>query len=149
MRPLESGQLVDTVTLLVDRSKVREFARATGTTDPVHVDPEAALAAGFASVPAPLTFSVSAAHLRDQRSFVEGLGLRIERIVVGSVSWDYRRPLVAGDELTAVRTVESDESTTGRSGPLRLVTLVTAFTDASGSVALVQREVLIERGAPK
>lgn len=148
MDRLIPGRLVDEVTLPVERGKVREFIRATGTSDPMHVDPDAAASAGFAGIPAPLTFSVTTAHLRDQQAFVRGLGLARERIVVGSVSWEYRRPLLVGDELQAVRRVESDESRVGRSGPMRFVTLATEFTDQHGDVVLVQREVLIEREAP-
>jgi acyl dehydratase len=146
MDRLPPGRLVDEVTLPVERGKVREFVRATGASDPVHVDADAAAAAGFEAIPAPLTFSVSTAHLRDQQTFVRGLGLVLERIVVGSVSWEYRRPILVGDELRAVRRVESDESRAGRSGPMRFVTLATEFTDQRGELVLVQREVLIERG---
>ncbi len=148
MQRLKAGRLVDDVTLDVERGKIREFVRATGTLDEVHRDRDAAEAAGFASIPAPLTFSVSVAHLRDQAAFVRELGLAIERIVVGSVSWEYHRPVLAGDELRALRRVESDESRTGRSGPMRLITLVTEFTDPAGGLVVTHREVLIERGVP-
>ena len=56
------------------------------------------------------------------------------------------RPLVAGDRLTATRTVAADESRPARTGGTnRLVTLETAYVDAMGEVAVRQREVLIER----
>ena len=141
------GDLLDTVDIAVEAGKVREFARATGATDPVHVDSAAAARAGFESAPATLTHSVVTGHQRDQREFVAALGLALDRIVVGSVSWEYARPLLVGDELHAERRVEGDESKEGRSGPMRIVTLVTTFTDARGEVALTQRETLIERGA--
>jgi acyl dehydratase len=147
MDRLSPGRLVDEVTVPVEAGKIRELVRATGTLDPVHLDREAASAAGFGGIPAPLTFSVTAGHLRDQQAFVRELGLDIRRIVVGSVAWEYLRPLVAGDVLTATRRVETDESRIGRSGPMRLVTLVTEFVDAVGDIVVVQREVLIEREA--
>jgi acyl dehydratase len=147
MERLVPGLLVDEVVIPVERGRIREFARATATTDPVHLHPIAAAAAGLPAVVAPLTFSVTTAHLRDQAAFTEALGLDMRRVVVGSVSWEYRRPLVAGDELRAVRRVESDESRTGRSGPMRFVTLVTELTSQRGELVVVQRETLIERGA--
>jgi acyl dehydratase len=147
MERLSPGRLVDEVTVPVEAGKVRELVRATATLDPVHLDREAAMAAGFGGIPAPLTFSVTAGHLRDQQAFVRELGLDIGRIVAGSVAWEYRRPLVVGDVLTATRRVLSDESRIGRSGPMRLVTLVTEFVDPEGAVALVQHEVLVEREA--
>ena len=42
----------------VGREKIREFARAIGATDPLHLDPEAARAAGYLDVVAPPTFPV-------------------------------------------------------------------------------------------
>jgi acyl dehydratase len=139
------GQLVDEVELPVERGKIREFARATFTSDPIHTSESVALAAGFAAVPATATYSVGVGHYRDQAAFVESLGMSIARIVVGSVSWSYLRVLVAGDVVTARRVVESDEVRDGKSGPMRLVTLRTSFVDQHGELALVQREVLIER----
>jgi acyl dehydratase len=142
------GQLVDEVELPVERGKIREFARATFTADPVHTNESVALAAGFAGVPATATYSVGVGHYRDQAAFVARLGMSISRIVVGSVSWSYLRVLLEGDVLTATRVVESDENRVGKSGPMRVVTLVTRFVDQRGDLALVQREVLIERGTP-
>lgn len=141
------GTVVDTVRFEVERGKIAEFARATGATDAVHTDTEAARSAGFGDVLATATHVVVAGHQRDQRGFVERLGLELSRIVVGSVDWWYERPLRAGDRLEGVRTVVSDEIREGsRGGTMRLVTLETAYTDAAGEVAVRQREVLIERG---
>lgn len=147
MTQIAIGTVVDVVAIRVEQGKVREFARASGTTDPVHTDADAAIRAGFPGVPATLTHSVVTGHVRDQRAFVESLGLDLARVVVGSVAWDSAHPLVAGDALTATRRVEGDEHRSGRSGPMRLVTLATEFRDQDGAVVLVQREVLIERGA--
>jgi acyl dehydratase len=141
------GTLVDEVHIDVERGKIREFVRATGVTDPVHTDQEAARAAGLDAPAATATYVVVTGHQRDQQAFVDALGLDITRVVVGSVSWAYDRPLVAGDRLTARRTVVDDRTKESRSGATnRLVTLETAFVAADGTVAARQREVLVERG---
>ena len=49
------------VTYAVGREKVREYARATGETDPLCLDVEAARAAGFHDVVAPPTMPPSIA----------------------------------------------------------------------------------------
>ena len=144
---ITAGTLVDEVVIEVERGKIREFAQATGVTDPVHTDPAAASAAGFSSVAATATHVVVTGHQRDQQAFVDALGLDITRVVVGSVAWTFDRPLVAGDRLTARRTVVDDRTKESRSGGTnRLVTLETAFVTPDGDVAARQREVLIERG---
>ncbi|WLP89015.1 MaoC family dehydratase N-terminal domain-containing protein [Gordonia sp. NB41Y] len=146
---IDSGNTVlDVVSFEVEAGKVREFARATHAADPVHTDADAAHDAGLTAVAATPTHVVVAGHHRDQRRFVENLGLAIERVVVGSVEWEYARPLLVGDRLTGTRRIVDDATREGkRGGTMRLVTLETAWVDAAGDVAVTQREVLIERGA--
>lgn len=143
----EDGVL-DVVSFGIEPGKIREFARATRADDPVYLDPAAAGAAGFDHVPATPTHVVVAGHHRDQAEFVAALGLAIERVVVGSVEWEFIRPLVAGDHVTGTRRVVDDTTREGkRGGTMRLVSLETTWVDSSGDTAVVQREVLIERGA--
>ena len=52
------GKSYPPVTYAVGREKVREYARAVGETNPLHLDLEAARAAGFADVVAPPMFAV-------------------------------------------------------------------------------------------
>ncbi len=145
---LTPGTILDSTAFEVESCKVMEFAKATGATDPVHTDVGAAHRAGFTTAPAPPPPTVVAGHHRDQKQFVKDLGLAIERIVVGSVEWEYARPLMVGDSLTGHRRVVSDTTREGkRGGLMRLVTLETAWVDADGDTALTQRETLIERGA--
>ncbi|ATQ29180.1 FAS1-like dehydratase domain-containing protein [Rhodococcus ruber] len=144
--PLHCGE-VDRVEYDVERGKIREFARATFTTDPAHTDRAAAHAAGFADVPATLTHTVVAGHQRDQRRFVETLGLALERVVVGSVKWTYLRPLIAGDHVVGTRRVVDDARREGkRGGSMRVVTLETEYVDADGDPVVRLEEMLIERG---
>jgi len=139
------GTVVDTVRFEVERGKIREFAVASRAGDPVHTDPSEAARRGY-DLLATATHVVVAGHYRDQRAFVAKLGLDIRWIVVGSTSWEYARPLVAGDALTGVRTVVADESkVSGSGGSMRLVTLETPYVDAQGDLVVRQREVLIER----
>ncbi|WP_439031295.1 FAS1-like dehydratase domain-containing protein [Gordonia terrae] len=144
----EADRVLDEVSFDVESGKIREFARATHSEDPVYVDTEAAATAGFTHVPATPTHVVVAGHHRNQAEFVARLGLAIERVVVGSVEWEYTRPLVAGDHVVGTRRVVDDTTREGkRGGTMRLVTLETTWTDDAGDTVIVQREVLIERDA--
>jgi acyl dehydratase len=126
------GTVVDEFAFAVEPGKVREFA----------------LAIQEPSDGVPLTFTVVASHYRDARAAVEKLGLDIKRVVVGEVEWEYTRPVVVGDQLSARRVVAGVKTREGaRGGSMTLVTLETEFRDAHGEVALRQREVLIETGA--
>lgn len=146
--PSTEPQVIDTVEFTVESGKVREFARATFTESPVHTDLTAARDAGYAGIPATATHSVVSGHYRDQRAFVDALGLTLERVVVGSVDWIYDRPLLVGDSLVGTRRVVDDMVKEGkRGGSMRVVTLETQFVDESGATVLRQREQIIERGA--
>ena len=104
-------------------------------------------AAGFDTVLATPTHVVVAGHLRDQRAFIDRLGLTLERVVVGSVRWEYLRPLRAGDSLHGTRRVTSDVTREGsRGGTMRLITLETAYLDADGTPVVTLEETIIERG---
>ncbi|CAB4852668.1 unannotated protein [freshwater metagenome] len=141
------GTVIDTLTLDIECGKIAEFARATHALDPVHRDRAAAGDRGLDAIAATATHVVAAGHQRDPAAVLEVLGLDLTRVVVGSTSWEYSRPVVAGMSLTARRVVLADEMRTGgRSGAMRLITLETTFTEADGDVVVRQREVLIERG---
>jgi acyl dehydratase len=92
----------------VGREKIREFATAIGATDAAYHDPEAARALGHADVIAPPTFPM-VLSMAASRQIVEdpALGVDYSRVVHGDQRFAYTRPVVAGDELVCVNTVES------------------------------------------
>lgn len=143
------GLVIDEVAFDVEAGKIRELARATFTGDPVHVEAQAAAEAGFPASLATATHVVVAGHYRDQGAFVERLGLALERVVVGGVTWTYERPLLAGDSLRGTRRVTGDqEREGGRGGRMRIITLETSYVDQHGELAVSVKETIIERGAP-
>jgi acyl dehydratase len=99
----------------VGREKIREFARAIGATDPEYLDPEAARALGYADVVAPPTFPIIFTMASSHRQIVEdpALGIDYSRVVHGDQRFAYRRPIVAGDALVCVNTVEEITSRGG------------------------------------
>jgi acyl dehydratase len=98
----------------VGREKIREFADAIGDPDPAYRDPEAAQALGHPDVVAPPTFAVIVAF-RGLDTIVEDpdLGLDYSRVVHGDQRFSYRRPLRAGDRVTATAVVETVRSVGG------------------------------------
>ncbi|MBN9739254.1 MULTISPECIES: MaoC family dehydratase N-terminal domain-containing protein [unclassified Pseudonocardia] len=145
--PTAIGDVVDEVAFTVESGKIREFALATHTDDPVHTDSRCALAAGFGGVPATATHVVVSGHYRSQSAMVERLGLDLKRVVVGGVRWRYHRPLTAGDVLTGTRRLTSDEQLhSGTPRTNRRLVLTTVFVDRAGRPAVEWHETIIERG---
>jgi acyl dehydratase len=128
---------------LVGREKIREFARAVQSTDPVSMDLDAAVAAGFADLVAPPTFGVVVQeHALAQLLADEDAGIDFTRVVHGDQRFVFTRPVVAGDELTAVLTVTAVKSLGGHS----MVTAETALTDTTGAHVVTAISTLVVRG---
>ena len=132
-----------TAPYLVGREKVREFARAVFATSPLNHDPEAAVAAGYSDIVAPPTFPVVIQESTLAQLLAEpDAGIDFTRVVHGDQRFSYTRPIVAGDELTAVLNVASIKSLGGHS----MVTAESTITDASGAHVVTAVSTLVVRG---
>jgi acyl dehydratase len=97
----------------VGREKVKEYARAVGETDPLHLDHEAARAAGHADVVAPPMFAVVyAAPAITAALFDPALGIDFSHLVHGAQAFTWGPLVVAGDEITTTGEV-AEQSTRG------------------------------------
>ncbi|GAA2834280.1 acyl dehydratase [Leucobacter komagatae] len=128
---------------LVGREKVREFARAVLSSSPLHHDPEAARAAGFADVVAPPTFAVTVQEATLAQLLAdEEAGVDFSRVVHGDQRFSYTRPIVAGDELTATLTIAAVKQLGGHS----MVTASSDIVDAAGEHVVTAISTLVVRG---
>jgi hypothetical protein len=143
------GREIARVTFPVERSKLLELARAFHDEDAIWSDVAAARAAGFTAIPTPPTVTTLMDHWRPGGAvaLAAALGMSLDRLLHGEVSWEYRASVTAGDELTAVQRVESvSEKSGGRGGPMTLVVLATTFVNQTGVDVAVRRDTLIETG---
>jgi acyl dehydratase len=127
----------------VCREKIREFATAVGADDPVYHDPEAARAAGHPDVIAPPTFP-TVVTMAASRKIIEdpALGMDYSRVVHGDQRFVYRRPVVAGDELVCVNTVEEITERGGHD----FLTTRTEVTTVEGEPVVTAWSKLVVRG---
>jgi acyl dehydratase len=132
-----------TAPYLVGREKIREFATAIGATDAEYHDPEVARAAGYPDVVAPPTFPV-VVTMAANRQIIEdpALGLDYSRVVHGDQKFAYTRPVVAGDSLVCVNTVDD---ITSRGGHDFMTTRTEVSTEAGEPVVTVWSK-LVQRG---
>jgi acyl dehydratase len=141
------GKVTDEFPLPVERCKVRELARALLDDDPVYQDADAARAAGFDGIPAPLTFAVASGHFREDLPLFESLGFDIKRMLHGESSWEYLAPVNVGDELVGRRRVVDVTTRPGkRGGDMTLVTFVIDYVNQNGDTVQRERLVLIQTG---
>src|SRR4051812_8136383 len=85
----------------VERGRLRFFARATGQTDPVYLDVDAAKQAGHRDLPVPPTFFFGLElEGGDPFGWLTVLGVDLRRVLHGEQAFDYHAPAYAGDTLT-------------------------------------------------
>src|SRR5438105_3879983 len=100
------GRSYNPVTYAVGREKVREYAAAVGETNPLHLDVEAARAAGYADVVAPPMFAVVySSPAVTAAMFDPELGVDFARVVHGAQELVWGPLVIAGDEITTHATV--------------------------------------------
>jgi acyl dehydratase len=91
----------------VGREKIREYASAVGETNPLHFEPDAARAAGYADVVAPPMFVVVyASRALAPALFDPDVGMNFAMMVHGGQEFRWGPLVVAGDEITTTTTVK-------------------------------------------
>src|SRR5919199_3331375 len=99
----------------VGREKVKEYALAVGETNPVHLDHEAARAAGHRDVVAPPMFAVVySAPAMGPAIFDPEVGMNFSMMVHGGQEFRWGPLVVAGDEITTEVSVKSIDEREGR-----------------------------------
>jgi acyl dehydratase len=97
------GKEYPPLTYQVGREKIREYARAVGETDPLHLDLAAARAAGHADLVAPPMFVVVYTSDAIGAAFFDPeVAIDFARLVHGAQEFRWSRPLIAGEEVATV-----------------------------------------------
>jgi acyl dehydratase len=95
------GKVFPSVTYAVGREKVREYAHAVGETDPLHLDLDAARAAGHRDLVAPPMFAVVYASPAVLPALLDPeVGIDFARMVHGAQEFAWGPLVIAGDEIT-------------------------------------------------
>jgi len=102
------GKRYDPVVYAVGREKIKEYAAATGETNPLHLDVAAARAAGHADVVAPPMFAVVYQSPSVMPAlFDPEVGIDFAMMVHSGQEFRWERIVVAGEELTTTTTVQA------------------------------------------
>ena len=101
------GKIYEPTLYAVGREKIKEYARAVGETNPVHLDVEAARAAGYADVVAPPMFAVVySAPSVGPPIFDPEIEMNFAMMVHGGQEFVWGPLVVAGDEITTTASVK-------------------------------------------
>ena len=131
----------------VEKGAIRRFAEAIGETNPIYFEEAAARAAGYRSVVAPPTFPTT---LRAGTDLREGLLLGPgKHLLQAEQSFEYARPIVAGDRLTIKSKVIEVAQRMTPSGPTDVVVIEDEGRDDTNEVVYRSRQLWVVRMAPK
>lgn len=136
-----TGRVLFSYEMPVERGKIREFAAATGATDPAYQGLTATV---------PPTFLATSMHWEPQDpALATVLGLDLSRVLQGGQEYTFIGPLPrAGDTLRAETSVESViEKDSSRGDRMTILVVLTRFSRPDGSVAAEGRATVIERAA--
>ena len=101
------GKTYPPTTYAVGREKIREYAYATGESNPLHLDLDAARAAGYRDLVAPPMFAVVyAAPAVAPGLFDPEVGIDFARMVHGGQEFKWGPLVIAGDEITTTVTLK-------------------------------------------
>lgn len=145
------GVVSEPRTIEVEKGQLRFFARATGETNPIYFDEEAARNAGHPALPAPPTFAFSL-HLGApaKRGGMADMKIDVRRILHGEQAFTHFQMIYAGDLITLVTRTHDIYQRKG--GALEFVVQDTTLTNQRGQVCVEMRTVMVVRnqsaGAP-
>lgn len=128
----------------VEKGQLRFFAKATGETNPIYFDEQAARRAGHPRLPAPPTYAFSL-HLGAPatRGGLADLGIDVSRVLHGEQSFTHHRMIYAGDRITLVTRTQDIYQKKG--GTLEFVVQDTTLRNQRDEICVEMRTVIAVR----
>ena len=138
------GKEYQPVSFSVERDHVLRFADAIGEDRAIYRDRQAARDAGYSEQVAPPTFVTTMQIMTSGQVVVDQeLGLDYSLVVHGEQEYEWRRPLLVGDRLTAVPRIADIYA----KGPHEYLVIEAEITDAAtGEPVVLSRTTLLSRG---
>ena len=120
-------------TIHVDRSRIRQFARSVGLTDPAYFDEAEAMRRGYPSLIAPPTLPIALGQDAEPGAgSLPQVKWDVRKLLHEGTEIVYDRPIFAGDVLTMKGQLKSIGTREGKSGVRTIYTMENAFYDPQG-----------------
>jgi acyl dehydratase len=130
----------------VEKGAIRRFAEAIKDKNPLYHDEDYARARGFRSIVAPPTFPATFRPPQRQPWLKD---LDYARLLAGEQSFEFRRPIAAGDVLTCRLHLIDVEEKQGRSGRMQRIIQDLNCIDEGGELVATNRRVAMYRLLPE
>ncbi len=140
------GHEFDPTTAVVERGRLRFFAKAIGETDPIYTEQKVAQKLGYRDIPAPPTFLMALdMEGTDFPPLIKLLGMDLSRIMHGSQEYEYFGDICAGD--TIIVTSKIVDMFDKKNGALEFVVCENSYTNQIGVLIGKARQTLVYRNS--
>lgn len=126
----------------VEKGAIRRFAEALGDFNPIYYDDEYAKASGMRGIVAPPSFPASFQTNADLR---ELLGVPIKSLLHAEQSFEYERPIFAGERIYVSSRVADVQDRSGPAGRVDVAMIEDEGKDEQGNLVYRARRTLVVR----
>ena len=121
-------------TIHVDKSRIRQFARSVGLTDPAYFDEAEAKRRGYPSLIGPPTLPIALGQDTEAGGGDGGPRVKwdVRKLLHEGTEIIYDRPIFAGDVLTMKGMLKSISTREGKNGVRTIYTMEQAYYDPQG-----------------
>lgn len=139
------GAETEEVSILVEQSQLKLFCQATGETNAVFWDAEAARAAGLDAVPTPPTYAQTLLNLSPFRTnlVLDVMQVDLARMLHGEQAFEHHHPIRVGDTVRLKQRVADIYDKKG--GALEFIVLETVARNQDDVVCCTLKSVAVVR----
>ena len=132
------GKQSERIRNVVDRNKVKQFARAIGDENPIYIDEATGALSRYGGNIAPPTYP----RVFDY-GLIEGLELPKKGLIHGEQIYHYERPLLIGEEVYCYARVADYKEREGKNGRMGIMRLENNGEDRQGNPIFSSTVVII------
>jgi len=141
------GKESEPMTVEVDRTAVRMFARAVGHTDPIYYNVEQARKRGYRDLPCPPAYLGTPVFDPSRPPRIGGFGSfksPFKRVLNGGTEVEYFDDICAGDVLTSTSKIADLSERQASLGPMLVIRAETTFRNQQGKVVAIMHGTALQ-----
>ena len=128
----------------IEKQRVKFFSKATGQTDPVYFDEDAAKERGFPSLLAPPTFLTTVSHeQKNPYQYLHDLSIDMKNVLHAGQSYKYHDLVFAGDQITMESNIKSMYDK--KNGSLQFIEFESIFLNQNKKLTVESLSTLVIR----
>ena len=130
----------------VESGKIRELVQAIGDKNPIYVNRDAAVKAGYQDTPASPTFiTVPMMCTNVMSKFVKDMKINFAKVLHGEETYEYFQEIYPGDVLTGQMKIVGMEQKSGKAGNMDIVRLEIMYSNQKNEPVLKATTMVVER----